>query len=51
MDFLTPHGEVKFIIPDEWWDFADMSSFDCGIGESYYPPCVKDGQSFETVRR
>jgi hypothetical protein len=48
MDFLTPRGEVKFTIPDEWWHFADMSSFDRGVGESY-PPCVKDGQTFETV--
>lgn len=49
MDFVTPLDDVSFIIPDDWWDFAEMSAFDCGVGAGYYPPCVKEGQSFEAV--
>lgn len=49
MDFVTPRGDVGFAIPDDWWNFSEMSAFDCSVGAGYYPPCVKEGQTFETV--
>lgn len=36
MEFKTPDGIVSFRIPDEWWLFAEMSSFS-RAGGGYYP--------------
>ena len=36
MKFLVPNGNTEFEIPDDWWQFADMSSFKPGPG-GYFP--------------
>ena len=36
MRFNTPARDLEFSIPDEWWSFAEMKTFDPGAG-GYYP--------------
>jgi hypothetical protein len=49
MDFVTPRGDVSFVIPDDWWHFAEMATFDRSLSAGYYPPSVAAEQAFETV--
>jgi|tagenome__1003787_1003787.scaffolds.fasta_scaffold20963876_4 hypothetical protein len=36
MEFKTPDGIVSFEIPDQWWSFAEMSSFS-PTGGGFFP--------------
>jgi hypothetical protein len=38
MKFSTPNADVVFEIPDDWWAFAEMESFDSKGAPCYVPP-------------
>jgi hypothetical protein len=42
MHFLTPRGDIKFFIPDDWWEFSEVANGDFSAGGGYYPPAVSN---------
>jgi len=35
MNFVSPQGGIEFEVPDDWWRFCDMTSWN--RGSDYYP--------------
>jgi len=45
MQFTTPRGDVTFEIPDHWWEFAELPTFE-RASDSYLP---KHGDGVDIV--